>query len=121
MPLEASLRSVEAQLHDTKAALLSADPLALETATAQLRATATALAQALERAPSRAEWPEGLERRIQSIASELTMQRDQLARLLALTERQAASLLPPVAGVATYGSNAAPRAGGAARIYRAPG
>jgi hypothetical protein len=121
MPLEASLAAVEAQLQDVRAALLAADPLTLETATAQLRAAAATLAQALERAPARAAWPDGAQERVKTIAGELAMQRDQLARLLALTERQAASLLPPVAGVATYGSNAAPRSPTGARIYRAPG
>lgn len=120
-PLEASLAAVEAQLQEVRTALLAADPLSLEPATAQLRAAALALAHALERAPARALWPEGAEARVKAIGTELTMQRDQLARLLALTERQAASLLPPLAGVATYGSNAAPRASTGARIYRAPG
>jgi len=121
MPLEASLSAVEAQLQDVKAALLATDPLTLEKATAQLRAAATSLSQALERSSARASWPEGVDRRVQAIGAELTMQRDQLARLLALTDRQAASLLPPVAGVATYGSNATTRPAAAARIYRAPG
>jgi len=121
MSLQASVAAVEAQLQDVRTALLAADPLQLEPACTQLRAAATALVHALERAPARAAWPDGIEARVRAIGTELTMQRDQLARLLAMTERQAASLLPPMAGVATYGSNAGPRPAAGARIYRSPG
>lgn len=121
MPFDASLSAIEAQLQDIQAALLPADPLTLEPLTGQLRTAATALAHALDAAPARTAWPDGLAARIQAIASQLAAQRDQLARILALTERQAASLLPPVTGVSTYSDGAAPRTAAAPRIYRAPG
>lgn len=110
MSLDNTLSLIEAQLQDMQAALLSAAPQALEQTATQLRQAALALSQAVG-----AGAPAGTAERVQAIATGLTLVRDQLARVLALTERQAASLLPPAQGV-TYG----PSAGGA-RIYRAPG
>lgn len=112
MPLDDTLSSIEAQLQDMQAALLSSDPQTLERTAAQLRQAATTLAQAL--GPGA---PQGAAERVQAIARRLTLVRDQLARVLALTERQAASLLPPAQGV-TYGPSIASPG---ARIYRAPG
>ncbi|MHA7599132.1 hypothetical protein ACX12L_04265 [Alicycliphilus sp. T452] len=113
MPLDDTLSSIEAQLQDMQAALLSSDPHTLEQTAAQLRQAAATLAQAL--GPS---VQQGAAERVQAIARRLTLVRDQLARVLALTEQQAASLLPPAQGV-TYGPSMAPQ--GAARIYRALG
>lgn len=113
MPLDDTLSSIEAQLQGMQAALLSSDPQTLERTAAQLRQAATTLAQAL--GPGA---PQGAAERVQDIARRLTLVRDQLARVLALTERQAASLLPPAQEGVTYGpSMASP----GARIYRAPG
>ena len=112
MSLDNTLSLIEAQLQDMQAALLSSDPQALEQTATQLRQAAATLAQA-----TAAGLPAGAAERVQATATSLTLVRDQLARVLALTKRQAASLLPPVQGV-TYGpSNGA----SGARIYRAPG
>ena len=54
--------------------------------------------------------------RIQALGTRLALVRDQLARVAALADRQAATVLPPVEP-STYGS---PK-GSAARIYRAAG
>lgn len=89
MSIDNTLSLIEAQLQDMQAALLSSDPQALEQTAAQLRQVATSLAQA-----AGAGLPAAAAERIQSIATRLTLVRDQLARVLALTERQAASLLP---------------------------
>ncbi len=116
MSLEATLSTVEAQLQSVQDALLATDPLTLEKAAVQLRAAATELAQAL--GGSGVQPDDGQARRIRAIGARLPLLRDQLARVLALTERQTAALLPPVPGVVTYGGS---RGQTAARIYRGPG
>lgn len=117
MSLDDTLTSIEAQLQHMHAALLSDDPLVLERTAPQLREAAIALAQALAQSPWGDGAPDSVAQRVQAIGRQLSLLRDQLARVLALTERQAASLLPPVEGV-TYG----PASGTVgARIYRAPG
>jgi len=112
MSLDNTLSLIEAQLQEMQAALLSSDPQTLEQTAAQLRQAAMTLAQVLG-----AGVPAGVVRRVQAIAQQLNLVRNQLARVLALTERQAASLLPPVEGV-TYGPSFGAKG---ARIYRAPG
>lgn len=112
MPLDDTLSAIEAQLQDVQAALLSSDPQALEQTATQLRQAAASLAQAL--GPGA---PQGAADRVQAIARSLSLVRDQLARVLALTERQTASLLPPAQGV-TYGHSSGTQG---ARIYRAAG
>ena len=112
MSIDNTLSLIEAQLQDMQAALLSSDPQTLEQTAAQLRQAAATLAQA-----SGAGLPADAGERVQAIATQLNLVRNQLARVLALTERQAASLLPPVEGV-TYGPSSGARG---ARIYRAPG
>ena len=115
--LDDTLSSIEAQLQDMQAALVATDPLTLEKTALQLREAAAAFAGALADSPMRDAWPANAARRVQGVAAGLGLLRDQLARVLALTERQAASLLPPVEGV-TYGP---PSASQPARIYQAPG
>lgn len=112
MSLDDTLSLIEAQLQDMQAALLSSDPQVFEQTATQLRQAALMLAQALG-----AGVPAGAAQRVQAIGARLSMVRNQLARVLALTERQAASLLPPVQGV-TYGPSSGAQG---ARIYRAPG
>lgn len=102
---------IEAQLQALQAALLSSDPLTLEQGAQALRETAAALAQAQGQPLD-----ELGQARLRTIARQLAHLREQLARVLALSERQAASLLPPVDPV-TYG----PTSSTPARIYRAPG
>ncbi len=101
---------------------MATDPLALEQAATQLRVAATTLSQALAGSGAQASpLTEAQTQRIRAIGTRLPLLRDQLARLLALTERQAASLLPPAQGVMTYGSGPGQGASRGARIYRAPG
>jgi hypothetical protein len=114
------LSAIEAQLQDVETALMATDPLTLEEAAQRLREAAFALSQALERSGGQGTWSEGTAARIQAIGTRLGLLREQLARVLALTERQAASLLPPVQGV-TYGKAGSAPAAPGARIYRAPG
>ncbi|MBS0291674.1 MAG: hypothetical protein JSS01_04020 [Proteobacteria bacterium] len=111
--LDDTLSAIETQLLDMQAALLSSDPQSLEQTAGELRQAATTLAQALASNLV----PPGAGERVQAIAQQLGLLRNQLARVLALTERQAASLLPPMQGV-TYGPSTGAQG---PRIYRAPG
>ncbi|MCZ2407468.1 MAG: hypothetical protein BGO74_15630 [Burkholderiales bacterium 68-12] len=115
MELEHSLHQVEQELAHISAAMLAADPLVLERSAAQLRAALGAFAvaaQSLQGQP----WPAALQPRLQAVSQQLALQREQLARLGALVERQVASLLPPAEHApATYGKSPGATA---ARIYR---
>lgn len=120
MPLASTLSTIEAQLQDMQAALLSSDALALQTGAEQLRQAVQALGQACAQAGAPAQWPDDLRARVQATAARLAQLRTQLARVLALTERQAAVLLPPLPD-ATYGAHGTTVGSRGARIYRAPG
>ncbi|AVP56849.1 hypothetical protein [Pulveribacter suum] len=111
MAAQDPLSPIEAQLQQLQAALLSSDPLTLEQGAHALREAAAALVQARAQPLD-----EPAQQRLRTVARELSQLREQLARVLALSERQAASLLPPVDAV-TYG----PASATPARIYRAPG
>ncbi|GAB2748039.1 hypothetical protein GCM10027019_28860 [Melaminivora jejuensis] len=102
---------IEAQLQQLQAALLSSDPLALEQGAQTLREAAAALVQL------RGQGLDGAaQQRLQALALQLSQVRDQLARVLALTQQRAVALLPPAESF-TYG----PASATPARIYRAPG
>ena len=119
MQLEDALTTVEHQLQVISAALLAADPQALETGSTQLRNAAAQLSQVMEQISRQGVVPAGLQKRLQDIGALLTVQRESLARLAAITDRQAAGLLPHADSAATYGSAMGGRnAGSVARIYR---
>ena len=67
--------------------------------------------------------PSGMSLRIQKVSEQLAMQRDNLARVAALVDRQVASVLPPADNASTYGKAAGVGngSGAAARIYRSAG
>jgi hypothetical protein len=115
MTPEAALHAVEQQLEKVSAALVAADALALEQSSGQLRADLDALVQAAHGLQGQP-WPAVLRSRMQAVSNQLAMQREQLARLGALADRQVASILPPAEPAPTYG-----QAGSAARIYRSAG
>ena len=118
--MDQTIRTLEAQLQDMQSALLSSDAAMLHAGAEQLRHALQALAQARSEAGDPALWSEPLRQRCQAVARQLAGLREQLARVLALTERQAEVLLPPVQD-ATYGARGNPATGLGARIYRAPG
>ncbi len=119
---EALLGTVESHLADVGALLLQGDAPALERCAPLLRQAALDLSRALDNRPASApalppEWA----RRVQAVRGQLALQREQLARLAAITERQVASFLPPDQNGTTYGSGSPAGAGmrgSAARIYR---
>lgn len=112
MPAQDPLAIIEEQLQELQTALAASDPISFEQAARTLRDAAAALAQHSQAA---ALTPD-TRARIRATAERLPQLRDQLARVLALTQQQAATLLPPTDAV-TYGGSAST----AARIYRAPG
>lgn len=119
MQLEDALTAVEKHLDGVSAALLAADPQALESGSTQLRNASVQLSQALAQIPRQGALSAALQKRLQAVGAMLAVQRESLARLAAITDRQAAGLLPPADAAATYGSAMGGRnAGSVARIYR---
>lgn len=119
MQLEDALSAVEKHLDSVSAALLSADPQALESGSTQLRNAAAQLSQVMVQIQRQGALPVALQKRLEAVDAMLAVQRESLARLAAITDRQAAGLLPPADAAATYGSAMGGRnAGSAARIYR---
>ncbi len=119
MQLEDALSAVEKHLDSVSAALLSADPQALESGSTQLRNAAAQLSQVMVQIQRQGALPAALQKRLEAVGTMLAVQRESLARLAAITDRQAAGLLPPADAAATYGSAMGGRnAGSVARIYR---
>lgn len=120
--LENALHAVEVQLQELSAALLAADPVVLQGCSERMRQVSVNFVAALEGLQVSAV-TQGLEQRIQQIHTTLSVQRDSLARLSALADKQAAVLLPPPNPTPTYGQALGVQAStpGAARIYSAAG
>ena len=122
MPLNQMLDGVEEQLAAVSAAMVAMEPATLEQSSMQLRQVAVQLAQGLEGVQGKA-LPSDVLGRVRKINDLLAVQRDNLARLSAVTDRQVASVLPPSDNASTYGkaSGAGNGPGGVARIYRSAG
>ena len=122
MPLNQMLDGVEEQLAAVSAAMVAMDPATLEQSSMQLRQVAVQLAQALEGVQGKA-LPADILVRIRKISDSLAVQRDNLARLSAVADRQVASVLLPSDSASTYGKvpGASNGPGGVARIYRSAG
>ncbi|MFN4120674.1 hypothetical protein [Acidovorax sp.] len=116
MDLESALSHVEQQVEAVSAALLATDAPALERCGTALRNAAADLAQVLGRT-DRTSLPPSVAQRLQAVSDSVAMQRDNLARVAALTDRQVATVLPPT-DTSTYGARPG---NGAARIYKAAG
>lgn len=126
MSLEDSLTAVEQLLEKTSAALLAADAQAVQAHTTALRDAASVVAQAVENASRKGQppIPRPLQQRMDAIASQLAVQRESIARLAVVTDRQVAGLVPAADPASTtYGNGLGPRATqpGVARIYRSAG
>jgi len=120
MQLDQALEAVEKQLEDVSAAMLAGDPSALEQCSAQLRLAVAGFSQLMDGVRGRP-LPADVAARIQRANERLAMQRDNLARVVALVDRQVASVLPPADNTATYGKTGAGPGSVAARIYRSAG
>lgn len=120
--LEQALLAVESELQHLSAALLGADPAVLQLRSEQMRQVTIDFIRALDGVRGNV-LSEEMQRRIRKIHVALSMQRDSLARLAAVTDRQMAVLLPPVEASPTYSSvrGTSARLAPAARIYKAAG
>lgn len=127
MSLEEALTVVEQHIEQVSAALLSLDAPALESASAALRDAAARFAWVLDqsKAPCAAQLPPQFEQRLSAIGRQLAAQRENLARVSVITDRQVAVLVPQAGGAqsATYGNpQAGPgKSGAVARIYSSAG
>lgn len=115
MPAVSPLEALEARMLELRAALTASDPGAIEQHAQAVRDATAALAGWLAQTPAD-RLPQDTMPRAQALGAQLSGTRDQLARVMALTAQQAATLLPPVDSV-TYG----PAGASSARMYRAPG
>lgn len=121
MLLEESLLAVEQLIEKVSAALLAADPLAVEKNSTELRDAAAQFSRVLEQGTARGiPLPDSFQKRLGAIEATLVMHREGLARLSVTTDRQVAGLLPPTAATQTYGNGLGARAAkpSVARIYR---
>ena len=118
MTLETALANVEQQVQAVSAALLATDAPEMERCSAALRQAAAELAEIMGRTDA-ASLPPALAQRLKVASASVAMQRDNLARVAALTDRQVATVLPQAGSgeSVTYGSGA----GTVARIYKSAG
>lgn len=124
MPLEPSLAVVEQQLEEVSAHLLTADPVALQGSSEDLRQAMAGLSEAIAHAHHAGQVLEpAIVQRLHTINTRLAAQRQGLARLAAAVDRQAAVVLPASLDEATYAHALGVRSasGAAARIYRSAG
>ena len=127
MSLEEALTTVEQHIQKVSAALLALDAPSLEVASTALRDAAARFTWVLEQAQHQqvSELPPQFQQRLAAIGQQLATQRDNLARVAVLTDRQVAVVVPQASGAqaATYGNPqaAGAKAGGVARIYRSAG
>lgn len=123
MSLEESLSSIEQLIEKVSTALLAANPQSLEQSSTALRDAAAQLAQSLEQTTARRLLlTPDVKQRLSRVSAALSLHRDSLARLLASTDRQAASILPVMDATAavTYSDDLGARSNkpGVARLYR---
>lgn len=116
-----ALEAVEKLLAEVSSAMLAGDPVALEKGSAQLRQAVADFSRVMEGMHGQPPLPVEMAARIQRISEQLTVQRDNLARVTALVDRQVASILPQVDTASTYGKTGAGPGGAVARIYRSTG
>ena len=110
--LEAALQHIEKQFKDLSAALVSGEPVALESASAAMRQAGIDLSSLIQRvAPAEQKDPQ-ITLRLKSLAAGLGERRASLLRRTALIERELNTILPVIQGgtytnsVGVYGSSA---------------
>jgi len=110
------LDQAEAHIQQAADALLASDTAQLEHSSSLLREAAALLSRALSGPAARAALSAQELARVRSVNERLGVVREQLARVLALADRQLASVVPQEPAP-TYGAGHRPTA----RIYRAAG
>ena len=96
--LEAALQHIEKQFKDLSAALVSGEPVALESASAAMRQAGIDLSSLIQRvAPAEQKDPQ-ITLRLKSLAAGLGERRASLLRRTALIERELNTILPVTQG-----------------------
>jgi len=115
--VDASLAEVEALLAKVGAALKAAKPEELQRSSVLLRDAALRFSQVLEIHPA-STWAPAIVARVRTVAARLASQRDALARISAMVDRQVATVLPEQVPASTYGPRTTVQGPGLARLYR---
>lgn len=118
--VESSLSEVEFLLAKVGEALQNSEAQALQQASVALRDAALRFSDVLTQHRTQAQAP-AVAVRVRTVAARLASQRDALARVSALVERQVASVVPGQVPAATYGPRAGAPGAAGARIYKAAG
>lgn len=118
--VEISLSEIENLLAKVGKALQDSEAQALQQASMELRDAALRFTDVLASHRAQAQAP-AIAVRVRTVAARLASQRDALARLSALVERQVALVVPGQAPSATYGPRAGAPGVAGARIYKAAG
>ena len=118
MTLQEMLDSLDAVIQTVSASLQSSDAATLEQSSTRLRDAMVAVSQLVKRfAPE--DWTPALLNRAQHLNAQITLMRDQLARMSALNQRRTQTLVP-AAHDSTYESSLRGASQtGRARIYHA--
>lgn len=118
MTLQEMLDSLDAVVQTVSASLQSSDASTLEQSSTRLRDAMVAFSQLVKRF-SNADWTPALRERAQHLDRDISLLRDQLARLTVLNQRRAQALVP-TADDSTYESSLRGASqSGRARIYHA--
>lgn len=123
MTLKEMLDSLDAVVQMVSASMQSRNADALEKSSGRLRDAMVAFSELVRRFEA-ADWTAELRERALALGEQMSLQRDQLARMLVVAQRQTEALVPQVAAGATYGLDVygKPHGGpGRARIYHAKG
>lgn len=123
MSIEQALDTVETHVEKVFAALLSGDSYMLQHQSQLLRDAAVVFSGLLHELPDPSQVSQSTRHRIDAIHAALSTQRESLAKLAAITDRQIATIVPAaVSGSSTYGGQLGGRASSsAARIYHSAG
>ncbi|MGP1629203.1 MAG: hypothetical protein ACTS5V_04630 [Giesbergeria sp.] len=119
-PLETSLAEVESLLAKVGKALENFQADDLQQASTKLRDAALHFSQVLDTHRAEALAP-AIAVRVRTVGARLASQRDGLARLATLVDKQVATVLPHQAPPSTYGPRAVGQGVGVARIYKSAG
>ena len=106
-PIEAALANAEHCFQDVASALVSGEPVALESASAALRQSAMVLSGGLQRLSPLDLKNAGLKLRLKRLADGMAVQRESLIRRTVLVDRALNSIIP-AASRSTYGQAAGP-------------
>lgn len=118
MTLQEMLDSLDAVIQTVSASLQSPDASALEQSSTRLRDAMVAFSQLAKRF-SADDWTHALRERAQNLDREISLVRDQLARLSVLNQRRTKALVPAAEDSTYESSLRGASQTGRARIYHA--